>query len=520
VSPPRFLDALKASAVLSGLAALLGLRALFIFGQFLLLRHGTQRFHVESAFVWFVLACVIALVVRARGPDNSRADHPTLTIWFLPLLWALAAALYAPALQVGFLSDDFGLLAQAEHWRIGAVNLALVRPLPMIVWATLETVRSPTAVYHLVNVLLHGTSAFLSGHIILGWVRQRRAGELGALLVLTAPLAVEPVAWCAGLFDVMMTAFAFTTVLVFRAYESAPNNGLLAAAVGTTVAAVMSKETGVVIPGLIICDAMARGSRGFMRSNAFWLILGVSIAYASTRLLLAFGVTSPPITKYVLQRTLFQAFGGLANPWHADVLHAMPILALAYVTIVVGLVLRFVLLTQSRGSLRVPLATCLWILASVAPVVTILWIPGDLQSARYLYLAATGWSGLLCVLALNVPTNDERVQLRVATSAMIGLILLSSYSASQNLRPWLEAAAVRDSILEAAAANDSLRQCPSIAIVDAPDTVRGAYLFRNGIAEAFQRTLGLTVNASAPRQCSFRWDERTRTFAHIGRSEQ
>jgi hypothetical protein len=277
----------------------------------------------------------------------------------------------------------------------------------------------------------------------------------------------------------------------------------------------MSKETGVVIPGLIICDGLARGSHAYIRSAAFWLIAGVSSVYAVTRLLVAFGVTSVPVTKYVLQRTLFQAFGALATPWHADVLHAAPVLALAYVTIVVGLLLRFVLLAQSRASLRVPLSTCLWILVSVIPVGTMLVIPGDLQTARYLYLAACGWSGLLCALALNVPTNDERGHLRVATSAMIGLILLSSYSTRENLQPWLEAAAARDRILKAAAANDSLRQCPSIAIVDAPDTVRGAYLFRNSIAEAFQRTLGVTVSATAPRQCSFRWNDHMLTFIQI-----
>jgi hypothetical protein len=496
------------------LAALLGVRALALFVQLQLQRGGVQRFHVETAFVWFALLGIISLAVRGetKGRDDDASSDRPISLAWLPVLWALAVALYLPALSVGFLSDDFPLLERAAHWQLGAVHAALFRPLPMLVWSILEAAAAPAAVYHLLNVLLHGTNAFLSGLIIRGWIRRRGAGESGALLVLLTPLAVEAVAWCSGLFDVSMTTFALATLLIFRAREKRRSPALLAAGIATAGAAILCKETGVVIPALLVCDAVARRSRAYLRDAGLRIVSVVAVAYAAVRIWLAFGATAAPLTKYVVQRTLFQAFGALADPWRADVTDTAPVLAVLYVGIVACLLVRFVVVARSRESLRVPFAACLWILASVAPVGTILWIPGDLQASRYMYLAAGAWAGLLCAAAWESTNGTGRAR-PVVVPAFLALLVLATYSTRQNLGPWTEAAGVRDRVIAAAQRDPAIQRCDSIAVAGVPDAVRGAYVFRNGVAEAFSSEIGITVGPAIPSGCSFRWDPAGGLFA-------
>jgi hypothetical protein len=387
----------------------------------------------------------------------------------------------------------------------------------MLVWSILEAAGAPAAAYHLLNVLLHGTNAFLSGLVVRGWVRRRWAGEVAALLVLLAPLAVEAVAWCSGLFDVSMTTFALATLLIFRGREDRKSSALLAAGIGTAAAAILCKETGVVIPALLVCDAVARRSRAYLRDAGFRVVVVMAAAYAAVRVWLAVGAMAPPVTKYVAQRTIFQAFGALADPWRADVASTAPVLPVISVAIVTGILVRFVLVARSRQSLRVPIAACLWILASVAPVGAILWIPGDLQASRYMYLAASAWAGLLCAVAWE-STNGTRRTRAVVASALGAFLLLSTYSTRQNLRPWTEAAGVRDSVVAAARADPAIQRCQSIAVAAVPDAVRGAYVFRNGIGEALSREIGVAVGAPVPSNCSFRWDDAAKHF--IARSAQ
>ncbi len=496
------------------LAAILGVRALVLFLQLQLQRGGVHRFHVETGFFWFVLLGFVSLALRPHTNEEHDQDSAAPrrgSLAWLAVLWVLALAVYAPALQAGFLSDDYPLLARAAHWNLGIVHAALFRPIPMLAWSILQAGGAPPGIYHLLNILLHGANAFLSGLIIAGWVRRRWAGEVGALLVLLSPLAVEAVVWCSGLFDVSMTTFALTTVLVFRARERRPSPGLLAAGIGTAAAAILCKETGVVVPALVVCDAMARRSRAYLHDAGLRVVAVMAVAYAAVRVWFAVGETSASVSKYVAQRTIFQAFGALADPWRADVTSAAPALPVISVAIVVGILVRFVLVARSRRSLRVPLAAGVWILASVAPVGAILWIPGDLQASRYMYLAACAWAGLLCAAAWESGRANRR-HWTFLGPALAALLALSTYSTRQNLRPWTEAAGVRDTVLNAARVDPAIERCQSIAVAGVPDAVRGAYVFRNGIAEALSSEAAITVGAPLPPECSFRWDASAERF--------
>jgi hypothetical protein len=82
-------------------------------------------------------------------------------------------------------------------------------------------------------------------------------------------------------------------------------------------------------------------------------------------------------------------------------------------------------------------------------------------------------------------------------AAAVALCLLWVAGTRINGVPWTQAAARRDAVLVAVA---QLRAggCTAVWIRNVPDSVRGAYVFRNGLPEAIAP---VTVTSAAPRAC-------------------
>ncbi len=59
-----------------------------------------------------------------------------------------------------------------------------------------------------------------------------------------------------------------------------------------------------------------------------------------------------------------------------------------------------------------------------------------------------------------------------------------------------------------------MERCEAVVVGNLPDSVDGAYVFRNGGAEAFARDLQLDVTLAEERAgpCSFRWNDARLSF--------
>jgi hypothetical protein len=306
------IDVLKPIKILAATAVLsLGFRVLYLFVRYILGVTTAQRFHVESAALIFVaVGLTVRLVQRRRSePEPTSSSTFPLSLWVL--FGSLAIALYWPALSVEFLSDDFVLLTYASSWRIGPVTAALFRPIPLFIWAVVLHGGGGPTLLHLLNVVLHGTNAYLTTRLVEGWIRDRTWSVLAGLLVLTAPLAPEAVVWLSGIFDVLSTTLVLTCILIARRYEShvSPATRILFVAVG--IAAVGSKETAAVAAGLVLVDAWARQAVSrtlLVDTSILAAIVGV---FGLIRLASAFGLAGPPVTKYVAQRAISEALAVL-----------------------------------------------------------------------------------------------------------------------------------------------------------------------------------------------------------------
>jgi hypothetical protein len=469
---------------------------------------GIQRFHVETSAAWLVGLAVILLFLKRlparvdeRAPGAPGADVRTCAIWC-----AMAVAVFAPALSVGFLSDDFVLVERARHAQFGFFNAEAFRPVPLMVWSALLAVGANATLLHVLNVLLHGANAFLTYRIASAFVPRRWAIAAGALM-LTFPLAPEAVVWCFGVFDVSATFFVLLTILVARGYTGDATWRRRLAFFATAIVAVLCKETALVTAVLVGLDAWARATwpRRLVRDAA--ILLAASVAVVAGRLVLAPEIAKEPLTRYTLQRWLFGTVGGLAAPVHVDVVRAAAWLPSVEAALLVALVTLFALRRHPASVLRPVAAYALFALVATLPAVGFFSIGPDLQQSRYLYLSTVGYACAIVGVGHALMERRGAAWTYAAATLVALLVTMHVVNLQWNDRLWVQAGRLRDRIMGAVLVDAATKNCPTMSLAGMPDNYRGAYVFRNGSVEAF-RAVGVTIDPNATSgECLFRWTQ-------------
>lgn len=466
-----------------------------------------KRPHLESAAL-LLAAAGLAVRFATDRPILPAASPTRLALIVWPALAAGALALYWPALRVGLLSDDFILFQHAQAWDVSQVAPQLFRPLPIFVWAIVVHLGGGAAALHLLNIVLHATNAYLAGQLVAGWVAGRWWPLLASLLVLAAPLGPEAVAWCAGTFDVFATLCAMLAVLLTRQATPAPRNRLLLIAV--SIAALLSKETAVILPLLLLIDGAVRRSLTRRFIVDIVMVTALAVVFGAIRVQSATAVETSGFSRYRVQRLLFDSFGALAAPWHVND-PSLTVVRTGYALCVIVLITAFFVNRGARWASAALLGGTCWVLASILPLLAFFYVGPQLEGARYLYLAACGWAAILVVAAADIAGRFPRAD-ALLRGVLVALIAMGAWGVRQHVRPWTHAAAVRDTVLRAAAADTRLHACSPAYVEGLPDSVDGAYLFANGAREALA-DVGVTAFARPDSgECAFRWDPTAAKF--------
>lgn len=465
------------------------------------------RFHIESYLFILVAIVLLAGLLGGSRPDPAVAANEPAP--FVPSLLVLggfvvaAAILYAPAFSLGLLSDDYVLRAEgrtAEAWlfREGRFH----RPLASLLLAGF----SP-GVLHALGVTLHGANAWLVRCLGAAIGARQGVALAGAGVFLTFPAAVEAVAWCSGIQDVLLTTTALLFVLVWRTNLSALSSALVV--LGLQVFALMTKETAAAFPllGLVVWACSPRV--GARRVILLMFVAGLAVtSYAAWRLSasdLPIGYAQPP-SRWLLKEIFVRTFGALAAPWH----EALGLAGMG-LGIVVGILLPLVLATNghvwqdARSGLWRSIRLSAWVVASVAPVYSLLFVARNLEGSRYVYLAAAGWSLLLAELVATALTGHAWGK-RAALAATTAWMAAGALATRAHLESWQEAARVRDRAIRSAESALRRAGCEAARFQNQPDNVEGAYVFRNGLSEA----LGMPPAGATEgnRSCLLVWNGR------------
>jgi hypothetical protein len=461
---------------------------------------GGPRYRLESAVIALVIVGATFVALR-RGevPDSRTPDTPVSRAW-LPIFIVAAVALYQRAIGLGLLSDDYALRAMAQSANLGSGTGWFFRPVPLLLWRGLLAIVDSGTVLHVLNIVLHGINAFLVARLGAAMGMRRNVALGAAALFLTFPALPEAVVWAAGVQDVLMTTMALGAVVLCA--RETPGAWRIGVVCGLLILGFGSKETAVCIPVLIaVCWLTRERVRRDVR--LFGALALVTAVYLAIRLPMGIAgdyLAAP--TRYFFKQMVVIAFGTLATPWRAPlslVEHWQSFAAVGLTMLL--LVHAFMTWRGSERRTQRDVRLALWVLASIAPVFTLFFVGPTLEGSRYLYLASCAWSLVLADLIASV---TERVSTRVVFGGVVAAIaLVFTVSVQQEIGIWQQAAALRDRVLANARAVSATAGCVKATFDAIPDSVAGAYVFRNGFLEAIGSAASNPTDV--PPNCRFTW---------------
>lgn len=444
----------------------------------------TKRYRAEAAWFLFTAVVIITAVVAVRKsipPGTTMAASTSLGVTLVGAAVAVVSALllYYPALSVGLLSDDFVLLSRAQQGVLAEPSWEYLRPLPLALWRLLATGVDASDIpwrLHALSIALHGVNAALVAALAARLGLGRLEAWIASALFLVFPGAVEPVVWASGIFDLTVVLFMLAACVAVSATQGATQ--VIVAAVLTTTA-LASKEVGAVLPLLLATTAWVSSHSTLRQARvavaASFAIVGT---YVLIRVIGGFAA-APPLASfsgYVVKEVFSRPFGFLGLPFHSQLLATVPWLALAFAlwwpAVLAGSAIRW---RTNASDARLVLALGLWVLVTIAPLGTMLFVSDDLQGSRYLYAGAAAWAVITVTVMRWLP---NRLPI-VLTGVLLGGFLIAVRA---HMSPWLAAAAERDRVL--ALFQQADLGCTPTEVVGLPDHIRGAYVFRNGFVEA------------------------------------
>lgn len=443
--------------------------------------------------------------------EPTAAPGPWRRVLGPGALLVLVAALYAPALGRGLVSEDFIILRLLAGGRfletaveqltgpwLGVSFFAFYRPLGTaflhLEWLLFGTWSTGYAVVHL--------AAHLGAVLLAGRVAHRlavaagaadatgqRAGLLVAALFGLGPLGPNTVSFIASFATLFSSLAALAAVLAFLAWRARPERSRLAwPAAGWTAVALGTYEGAVVLPALILAadlllpasaapasDATPRRRRHLGAHLLLWALLALYLMLRATALgsliggypdlagALAGGRLGELASRFAsdLSRLVLPTWGAYHPAWLGGLIDA-------------GLVAGSVaaLARRQRPWARLWGLGLVWTYLAQLPFGTATIVPAN---GRYAYLATAG-VGLLAaaaVMALFIARAPAR-QLRralVAATLVVGAVYagLLAVSIRAHVEAGARARAFRTQLVAAAAG----RPLP-ILVAGEPDFVRHA----------------------------------------------
>ncbi len=212
-------------------------------------------------------------VARAKSTQAPGTDHSSRSIWMLGLA-LLVFAVHAPGILAGFVFDDtFSIQhrARADWSRIPAFFTTdqsaffgsnFYRPI-LSVWYEISyrLFGTHAAAWHVASILVHVACALLVFRLALLLTGNFPVAWTAAALFGVHPAQVEAISWASAMGDPLMTMLMLLSVLAFLRWLQQGKLIWWFASFATGTACIFTKETGVVLPVVLLATALALRSR-------------------------------------------------------------------------------------------------------------------------------------------------------------------------------------------------------------------------------------------------------------------
>ena len=416
---------------------------------------------------------------QLEGQGNLAGDSRGVR-GLLPTAILVATFLaYAGTLAFGFVFDDHVLIVSNDSihswrylpgyftshiWSFRYPHLLsnAYRPF-LLIWLRLNDVLFDQHAWgwHLSLVVLHVAVTYLVYRLCIRLTRDTWSAAAGALVFGLHPIHVETIAESAWADQPLSTFFMLAAILAFcRSRESMRNFRWMAASLGFTAAALLSKESGLMLPLLVsgyvwIFERAGRKEAGMVEPQLgilarlrsallagvpFWTVLLLYVplriralkgfSHVVTPLSLSKEIlTLPSILLFYLRLLIWPT--GLScyydTPYISSPRFHDFILPIAFLGVIAAMLVFWYWRTrrdspQEAGTIAFG---CLWMILTVLPVLNLRLLPeNEIAHDRYIYLASVGFA-ILVAMAFRQAMRGAGESFNRPAWSLAGALVLS-----------------------------------------------------------------------------------------------
>lgn len=194
----------------------------------------------------------------------------------------------------------------AHFWSRPEIHL--YTPLAYTAWSAVAAIDGQPpgpALFHLLNLLLHAGAAIFAYLLLKELVEAKWAAWIGAMIFALHPLQVEPVAWVAGMNNLLCGMFSLAALWQFVRFIKADKTSHLHLALATLFYAValLSKPIAIVVPLLAAAlefwaipkPTARRSTRSRALPILLWLLMAAPIALITRLAQPSTSIFAPPL---------------------------------------------------------------------------------------------------------------------------------------------------------------------------------------------------------------------------------
>jgi len=408
-----------------------------------------------------------------------------IRIFVILLFTVVGFAIYIPILGNGFLSDDYDSLYRI-YIQKRILYKEFLRPMIDISFYFNYLISGLSAwSYYLFNISVHVINALLVFRFAAGFVLFSKKDQwlfafASGLLFLIYPFHNESVAWLSGRLSSMACLFALVSLIIINERQ-----GKLTSIISAIffLLGLLCYESIFFLPGIILILQWLKGRsvKNLFIHSVFWL--SVISVYLLIRFLSSREITgdygSRLSDNHYLQKCLNagKIFGRLFLPGseRQSLLITLTIVIGFFVILVTGIILRNK--NQNRVHkikwISLMAFTLISLLIPIAFGVSTRTSEGD----RLLYFP----SCFICMLLIaTIMMIFRNAGIRLLCFSGISIYFLC-FLEINNMR-WVKASMAAKSILETV----RNRGAKNVVLINVPDELEGAFIFRNGLAKALE----------------------------------
>jgi hypothetical protein len=410
------------------------------------------------------------------------------------LLVSATFVVYWPALNSFFLSDDFSLIHSVrENGAFGIWTQAqqpFLRPLiSLSFFCDYQFWKLNATGYHLSNIFVHVLNGMLVSYIayllLTVWQgpnhctgQERKIAFLAGVFFLVLPSHAEAVTWISGRTDVIAAFFALSSLAAYLIYRLYGHIIALCFSLVLFAFALASKESVFALPLVLLSFDLFTVKTRAERTRAWlapMLFVGAIVVYLLLRRMVL-GTFTGGYSGNIAPATLIKNFASFVAASYLPRLPSISYYAGTFTVILVMCVAQLIK-RKSVSSLLV-WSTLAFVLSALPALYTAMIVGGihaDGQNERFIYLpSAFSCIGLPCLISFLLHRRH------VSAAAALVLIVFSVQTYHSNLN-WRVAGDVSQRLL---ASFQSLLPARNVILLTVPDTIKGAYVYRNGFEAA------------------------------------